>query len=322
MIFLNGLYFGYYWEHGMRKLIKSTDDIPKIFDIDRYVGMDKLSAFDWLFLLLSRWLIQQDILENGLSGGFVIRGSLNEIEEQEAIQHIIKQFFENPLSLDLSINYLKQDKHNIFIQISNTKNYSFVNNNLPVSELYENQFDMIGRLIKDSGEKLRVLGSNKPFRPVADIVNAGMDFDYFLTDYPITINPFYPDNIIIDELKKVLINIRNKIGFDKKNKPILQRDLINWASYKLLPYFDLKLLEVYEGIKISNSVICSILYPKGEYGEDNLRKSVEPIRQKILNQIGFDSADGITEISIFDSLCYLAYNELHNKGKKIDEKIP
>lgn len=301
----------------LRKIIKTTDEIPTIFDIERYVGMDKLSAYDWLYLLLSRWLIQQEILENGLIGGFILQGSLNEIEEQEAIQQIFKQFFENPLCLDLSINFVKHNKQNLFIKIVNSKNQNFLRNNLPVSEFYENQFEMMSRLIQERGEILRTLGSNKPFRPVADIINSSLDFDFFMTGYPITINPFYPDNIIFDELKKILTNIRDKNGFDKKYKPITQRDLINWASYKLLPYFDLKLLELYEGIKISNSVICSILYPKGEYGEDNLRKSVEPIRQKILNQIGFDSADEVTEIGIFDSLCYLAYNELHKYGKNL-----
>ena len=44
---------------------------------------------------------------------------------------------------------------------------------------------------------------------------------------------------------------------------------------------DLKILELAENIKITNAVICSILYQKGEYGEDTLRKSVEPIRKNI-----------------------------------------
>lgn len=78
---------------------------------------------------------------------------------------------------------------------------------------------------------------------------------------------------------------------------------------------DLKILEVAENIKITNAVICSVLYQKGEYGEDTLRKSVEPIRKKILDQMVFDGADDVTELSYIDALSYLAYEDIKNMEK-------
>ncbi|MHA3091306.1 DUF6387 family protein [Acinetobacter brisouii] len=301
----------------MRNIIKSTDKLPSIFNIDRYSDVDKLSAFDWYFLIQSRFLLSNDLLENGLSS-FIPNSGLSEDEEDEATYQIIKTHFENPLSLNLGINYTKHNGENIVIDISTSDHYSFMKENLPVSELYENELSM-QLFVKYAKSKPKDWNDEKPYRPVADVIDSVMDINVCLTDYPITINPFYPDDVIIKELQKLLIKIREKIGCDKKNKVISQRDLLNWASYKLLPYFDLKILELYEGVKITNAVICSILYPKGEYGEDNLRKSVEPIRKKILNQISFDGSDEISEISIFDALAYLAYGEFNKSGKFFDQ---
>lgn len=301
----------------MRNIIKSTDKLPSIFNIDRYSDVDKLSAFDWYFLIQSRFLLSNDLLENGLSS-FIPNSGLSEDEEDEATYQIIKTHFENPLSLNLGINYTKRNGENIVIDISTSDHYSFMKENLPVSELYENELSM-QLFVKYAKSKPKDWNDEKPYRPVADVIDSVMDINVCLTDYPITINPFYPDDVIIKELQKLLIKIREKIGCDKKNKVISQRDLLNWASYKLLPYFDLKILELYEGVKITNAVICSILYPKGEYGEDNLRKSVEPIRKKILNQISFDGSDEISEISIFDALAYLAYGEFNKSGKFFDQ---
>lgn len=297
----------------LRKIIRSTDDVPTIFDINRYLGMDKLSAFEWFYLLETRFLIQNEMFERGLSF-WVGEGKLSDIEDEEATELLIENFFHNPLSLDLSIDFKRSNGQILPIEISSPDNHLFMRNNLPVSEFYEDNFSLLQSVLNQNSEKLRSIGEDKQLRPILDVVEPLFSSGFYFTDYPITINPYYPDNIIIDELKKMLVMIRSKRGFNGNNKALSQRDLLNWASYKLLPYFDLKLLEVYESIKITNSVICSILYPKGEYGEDNLRKSVEPIRQKVLTQIGFDGADNVNEISIFDALCYLAYGELQENG--------
>lgn len=280
--------------------------------------MDKLSAFDWFFLIQSRYLLHQDVLENGLSS-FAGKDELSDAEEQEATLQILQTHFENPLSLDLIINYTKHNGEKIVIDVSSSDHYSFMRKHLPVAELYEDDLQMMLSFAEYRGEIFKSWGDEKPFRPVADVLNSVMDYDLLLYDYPITINPYYPDNVIVDELLKLLPKIRKKIGFNKKNKALTKKDLLNWASYKLLPYLDLKILELADGCKITNAVICSTLYPKGEYGEDSLRKSVEPIRRKILDQIPFDGADGISEISIVDALAYLAYTEFEKSGKKFDQ---
>ncbi len=189
-------------------------------------------------------------------------------------------------------------------------------NHLPVSEFYEDKFESLKYIIDHHEEQLRGWSNKKSPRPIMDVVEPLISADFFFTDYPITVNTNYPDHIIVEEVKKILAKIRSKKGFNNKNKALSRKDLINWASYRLLPYFDLKILEIYEGIKITNSVICSVLYPKGEYGEDNLRKSVEPLMKKVLTQVGFDGADNVTEISIFDALCFLAHTEISENGKK------
>lgn len=303
----------------MRKIIKSTDELPSIFDVNRYTNMDKLSAFDWFFLLQTRYLLHQHVIDDDLSCFLPIgEKTLSDDEKDEAIAQIIRTHFKNPLNLDLIINYTKHSGENIVIDISSSDYYSFMRRNLPVSELYEDQFRSIQWFIEQTSVELKTDQRIKQSRSVVDIMKT-IDINLCLYDYPITINPFYPDHVIVDEFRKLLVKVREKLGHSQKNKSVSYKDLLNWASYKLLPYFDLKLLEFYEGIKITNSVICSILYPKGEYGEDNLRKSVEPIRRKILEQDSFYSKDEIYELSIFDSLRYLAYSEFDKNGKFFDQ---
>lgn len=299
----------------MRKIIKSTDLIPPLFNIDNYVDMDKLTAFEWFYLLETRYMIYHEIFENGLSF-WVMDGLLTDIEEQEATQLLIQNFFNNPLGLNLSIDFKKHNGEILTIRVSDTNHSSFMEHNLPVSDFYDSTFAFFHYVAKQNNIELGV-GENKyrSRKPILHIIEPLVSDDFIFVDYPITINPSYPDTVIIEELKKILIKIRDKRGIHDRNKVLSKRDLINWASYKLLPYFDLKLLEIYNGIKITNSVICSVLYPKGEYGEDNLRKSVEPLRQKVLTQLGFDERDDIKEISIFDALCYLGYGEIDKSEK-------
>lgn len=241
---------------------------------------------------------------------------MTDIEEREAIQLLIQEFFNNPLSLNLLVDFKKHNGDILTIQVSDTENSSFMRNNLPVSDFYEGDFALFHYIANQNNIDLwKCENAYKSHKPILQVIEPLISDDFFFVDYPITINPSYPDNVIIEELKKMLVKIRDKRGIHDRNRVLSKRDLINWASYKLLPYFDLKLLEIYKGIKITNSVICSALYPKGEYGEDNLRKSVEPLRQKVLTQISFDGGNNIKEVSIFDALCYLGYSEM-NKTEK------
>lgn len=268
--------------------------------------MDKLSAHTWFYLLEARFMIHHEILEGRGLEFWTGKDVLNNDEEQEAIRILFELFFKNPLNPNLSINYKKQNGEIICIQIGSYGNNGFMRNHLPVSEFYASDFDLLHSMVNRGGGDF----TNKDDLPILEVVEPLYSEEYIFVDYPITINPYFPDHVLIDEFKKLLIKIRSKRSKDtSKYKSISYKDLISWASYKLLPYLDLKLLEIYEGIKITNPVICSVLYPKGEYGEDNLRKSVEPLRQKLLTQIGFDGADGITEVSILDGLCYLAFHE-------------
>ncbi|ENW18326.1 Uncharacterised protein [Acinetobacter haemolyticus] len=274
--------------------------------------MDKVSAHTWFYLLETRFMIHHEILEGRGLDFWTGKDVLNNDEEQEAITLLLDHFFKNPLNPYLSINYKKQNGEIICIQIGSNENNSFMRSHLPVSEFYASDFDLLHSMVNRGGGDF----TDKDDLPILEVVEPLYSEDYIFVDYPITINPCYPDHVLIDEFKKMLIKIRSKRSKDtSKYKSISYKDLVNWASYKLLPYLDLKLLEIYKGIKITNPVICSILYPKGEYGEDNLRKSVEPLRQKLLTQIGFDGADGITEVSILDGLCYLAFHEKNQMEK-------
>ncbi|MDM1758089.1 hypothetical protein HX129_10000 [Acinetobacter sp. 251-1] len=267
--------------------------------------MDRLSANTWFHLLEARFLIHHEILEGRGLEFWLGKDELNTDEEQEATTLLLEYFFKNPLNPNLSINYKKQNGETICIQISDPESNGFKKNHLPVSEFYAKDFDLIHSMVNSFGGKF-----TDDDKSILEVVEPLFSEEYIFVNYPITINPYYPDHVLIDEFKKMLTKIRSKRSKNNsKYKSISYKDLINWASYRLLPYLDLKLLEIYEGIKITNPVICSVLYPRGEYGEDNLRKSVEPLRQKLLTQIGFDSADGVNEVSIFDSLCYLAFHE-------------
>ncbi|MGB8695861.1 DUF6387 family protein [Acinetobacter sp.] len=291
----------------MRKLIKTTDELPQEFCLKNYEGMDRLSAFDWFFLFQARYLLTS-LLENGIKH-FAHPEKLTEDEENEAAQQAIEQLLTMPLQLDLAFNYKKHNGVVIELDISTSSYHDFMKDHYPVKELYE---DDLKSLLSCAKNNQIVFNSSK-----GETILLGEDYEFkkLSTTYPIVINPFYPNHIIFKELENLLIKIRQKIKIKDSYKVISKKDLLNWASYKILPYMDLKIWELYNGVKITNSVMCSALYTKGEYGEDTLRKSVEPLRLRVLNQIFFATLENIDEISLFDSLAYLAYADLLENGK-------
>jgi len=299
----------------MNKKNRSTDVFPKNFDINKYENMDKLSAYEWFFLIQKRIMLHLAV-ENGLDFGFT-NEELTQVEKNEIIFLAIQNNFDNPLMLDLRVDFKKNDGKEINVEISTCSVDSFMRSHLPVNELNMDKLKMLFKLIKYKGVDLNSFNSENDLESVVDVLNPKKYSNISLSEYPIIINPYYPDKVIISELIEILSVIRSKIGTRGSYKKALKRkDLLNWASYRLLAYFDLKIFELQEGLNITNAVYSSALFPKGEYGEENIRKSIEPIRQKILDPNCFDGQCENMELNLMDALSYLAYCDLTKSGKK------
>lgn len=311
----------------MPKLIRTTDELPKEFRLDKYNNVDKKSAMFWHHAIQKRiilWYYFEYSLEDfSLSlgfGGNVDSRTLLTVNEIHEIKKIaLQNIFDNPYSIDLTFNFKRECGDVVEIDIYGNDNVNYFKRHLPVSNFTIKELKFIN-LVIEKYINVEPYQQAEDEMCVKDFLTENLNFWLSPSEYPICINPFYPDNVIFDELKIKLEEIRNKIKIDNR-KPVERKDLISWAAYGLLPFFDLKLWEIFMDYKITRSVMAVTLYPKGQYGEDTIRKSVEPLYLEFIGGDsfdggGFEQIDNHKKLSISDSLIRLAYAE--ESGKKLD----
>ncbi|MFW2563864.1 DUF6387 family protein [Acinetobacter baumannii] len=305
----------------MTKLIRTTDDLPKEFNLEKYNDLDKQSAVFWHHALQKRivlyyhMIFELETFSSGLGFGrdSIDKSSLTEKEINEIRKLLILDNFKDPHSTEVRFDFKRECGKMVEIDIYSNENVSYLRNHLPVSDFTVKEFKLINHVIEKYINEQNYEEA-EPDQCIHDFLTRHLKFWLSPTEYPICINPFYPDNVIFDELKIKLDEIRQKIKIDNR-RPVERKDLIYWASYGLLPFFDLKLWEIYNNCKITRSVMAVTLYPKGQYGEYTIRKSVEPLYLEFIEGDTFDSAgfekiDNNKRLSITDSLIRLAYAEI------------
>ncbi|MCU4314883.1 hypothetical protein KTH46_07570 [Acinetobacter bereziniae] len=308
----------------MSKLIRTTDDLPKDFNLDKYNDLDKKSAIFWHHALQKRIILHYYMVyaveDFSLSLGFHDRSDDSQLTEKEVynIKKIaILNNLKDPCSNELKFDFKRECGKVVEIDIYNDGNLSYLKKHLPVSTFTIEKIKFINLITEKYINNKNFEDANGELC-IQDFLTNNLKFWLSPTEYPICINPFYPDNVIFDELKIKLDEIRQKIKIDNR-KPLERKDLVYWSSYRLLSFFDLKLWEIFNDYKITRSVMAVTLYPKGQYGEDTIRKSVEPLYDEFLegdtfDSSGFEQIDSNKRLSISDGLIRLAYAET---GKNI-----
>ncbi|MBJ8417466.1 DUF6387 family protein [Acinetobacter courvalinii] len=311
----------------MPKLIRTTDELPKEFRLDKYNDLDKQSAMFWHHAIQKRiilwYYLEYNLADFSSSLGFGNninnKKTLTKREVYEIKKTAVENIFYDPFSSYLLFDFKRESGEVVEIDMYGGDNINCFKKHLPVSNFTIKELKFVNHVVGNYINK-ELYAEAEDEKCVKDFLTENLNFWLSPSEYPICINPFYPDNVIFDELKIKLEEIRNKIKIENR-KPVERKDLISWAAYGLLPFFDLKLWEIFMDYKITRSVMAVTLYPKGQYGEDTIRKSVEPLYLEFIEGDsfdggGFEQIDNHKKLSISDSLIRLAYAE--ESGKKLD----
>jgi hypothetical protein len=109
-----------------------------------------------------------------------------------------------------------------------------------------------------------------------------------------------PESLLVEQFKLAVKRHREIIK--KTPRPAFG----NWIKSGVLPYLDLKIWEREEGISIPNRVMADAIYPNGEGGEEDVRKTTSKLA----------SDDELLSLQHLDSLASLARYEKAEKTKR------
>jgi hypothetical protein len=119
----------------------------------------------------------------------------------------------------------------------------------------------------------------------------------------VRVNLSLPDNVLQEHFKELLKDIRTAFattGGPSENKQRL--DFEAWQSLGILPYLDLRVWELEDGIKIPNRVIADAIFPRGQGGEETVRKTTTKIAEKLLTSEHLETLAAIAAQQIIERM--------------------
>lgn len=127
-----------------------------------------------------------------------------------------------------------------------------------------------------------VNATDKPVEQQASAIYSELYEDEFNTY--VTVNLEKSDDQILDELKVLLPSLRESLKADKVRKTFKPSDIQKVRNYRVLPLIDLLFWSKLENVKIKQSVLSKCLFPNGEKGEEDFRKTIIPFAEKVSNR--------------------------------------
>lgn len=92
-----------------------------------------------------------------------------------------------------------------------------------------------------------------------------------------------PDSIIIKELERLLPEYRRYLQIPETEKIFKKSDVAKIIDYKIIPLADLTTWAAYVKKHIPYRVLAAALFPDGYKGEEELRKTIIPLMQKVMD---------------------------------------
>ncbi|BCZ13381.1 hypothetical protein I8P62_02220 [Acinetobacter baumannii] len=320
------------------KVIRTTENLPNLFDITKYKDMDKLNPFEWLCLLRHRQLVYSNACYLAEKDKYS-EDDLNfmmECDPKEEIDNILKAPFEIYDSLN-TLKYMRDwDNDDLDRSIVETID------DMTVTDLTVWDFHHLVGMNHSASYHLKIdenehipypvainfmdycSEAEKQFNKHTGRDNEGEPWLKTLLRgrYPVCINPYSNDEQLVEDLLSYVERLRIKLNINSQDfLKVGFQDLQRWASYQLLPIIDLQIWAKAHNIRITNTVICVSVFPTGLYGESNLSKSIQPIINDWLDQDNFSKLE--------KALCRLVASEIwknpdkyfpENKWNKTDWK--
>lgn len=103
----------------------------------------------------------------------------------------------------------------------------------------------------------------------------------------LTVDLTIPDELLVDDFKKLLPIWRKEIGIESVNIPfnnswdVIRRKIID---YNVIPYIDLMIWSIDSRCSISQGVLAVSLFPNGEKDVFAIAQTVKPFVDKLMNE--------------------------------------
>lgn len=307
------------------KVIRTTEHLPSLFDIDKYKDMDKLNPFEWLCLLRHRQFVYSNacyLAEKDKYSEDELH-LMVECDPKEEIENILESPFDiyDPLN---TLKYIKDwDNSDLDRSIVETID------DMTVTDLTVWDFHHLAGMNHATNHHLKIEDNEHIPYPVAipfmdycaeaekqfnKYIDKDMEEDSWIKTllrgrYPVCINPYSNDEQLVEDLLCYVERLRAKLNINSQDfLKVSFQDLQRWASYQLLPIIDLQIWAKVHSIRITNTVLCVSVFPTGLYGESNLSKSIQPIINDWLDQDNFSKLE--------KALCRLVANEVWKNSDK------
>jgi hypothetical protein len=130
--------------------------------------------------------------------------------------------------------------------------------------------------------------SSSPFDAVSSS-NAWMSGELTLR-----VNMVMPDKLLVKEFKRLLKKLRASGSRDvSPRKPLFA----SWVSHGVLPCLDLRAWELETGVDIVNRVMAYAVYPEGEGGEEEARRTTSRLADRAISD---DSLANLVALAAVD----------------------
>ncbi|WP_319938342.1 DUF6387 family protein [Xenorhabdus littoralis] len=252
--------------------IKKKNELPDWFDVDKYEVLKSLNDHD----MLSQLIVRRDWLK-GEWGGLISVNTYNDITGlyDDAFSKIIQ-----PL-----------DSRTFYKLRMGRKKYS--NMEMAANESVEPTkiIDMtrLKNTINDYIDKNNIKNSLRGQKAsVSMIVNHIYDYHNKIL---INLNLDYPDEILLDDIKKLLPIWREELKIDSslsqsiKSWDVVKRKIF---EYKVFPIIDLMCWEMISGVKITNKKIAQSVFKYGEYDSINITQTIKPFIENLMDDFSIE----------------------------------
>lgn len=280
----------------MDRRINQKDNLPPAFEIHKYDEVANFTAIDWWFAIKMRINLLNTIKEP-----FFYKEDKEDKEEKTIDKKVFELAFDQLLNNPLESDFYVKFEDDTFIFFDQGR-YTIINDDygLAVNHFPDEMIVPVENLPKFIRDEPRRLNEN-------DFLTIKSPELTHKAECPFVVNISYPDKIILEQFKYFLRKAREEQGF-KSIRTIDDYDLLRWVDYKFLAYIDLKLWCFFWGANITNKEFLKILCLNNRYDEDTIRKTIEPLRQELMDGLtyedGGEDKDGLAKINQLKNLAY------------------
>lgn len=303
-----------------KKRIRSANDLPDWFDLEKYLGAKNLNAVEWFELLFQRYHHFFWFDRFGPED--------HKKERYDGIKHHYNALLQSrlaplsPLTDRIQIALIGGSYAGFHYDKKYFSTFAHAISPLTVRRLYQKE----RRLRDNTRQKIRhymdrifnMQGDDWPTEEEHEWARSFIDepifeafqkegderdrHEYGRSHDCVYIDLTVPDKILIQQFTDYLRQIRRRYPEIRPAPRYKNPDYKKWVQYGLLPYLDLRLWEKENSVSIPNRVMADAIFPHGEKGEEMIRKTTSKIANMVMDRSYIDFLSTIAAQEIAEKI--------------------